>query len=144
MSSDRDPAIGFIDTNVFVHAHANDTFSEECRAFLLALERGTIHVRLDPLVLHELSYALPRYLKQMADRRQLAEYLLMVIDWPGIIAEKDLLRTAVENWWPRHGISFVDAYLGAIAVRNACPVDTKNVKDLSALGVEVPQPLLGE
>ena len=56
---------GLVDTNVFIHAHASDRFSAECRAFLRALEQGQVRARLEPIILHELSYALPRYVKQM-------------------------------------------------------------------------------
>ena len=69
---------GLIDTNTFVHAHAHDASTEECRAFLAALESGKVQAVLEPIVLQELSYALPHYLKQM-DRGQVAEYLLMVL-----------------------------------------------------------------
>lgn len=33
---------GLLDTNVFIHAHANDSSSEECRQFLYALEQGRV------------------------------------------------------------------------------------------------------
>lgn len=54
---------GLLDTNVVVHAHTTDARSEECRRFLRALESGTVRARLEPLILHELSYALPHYVK---------------------------------------------------------------------------------
>jgi predicted nucleic acid-binding protein len=50
---------GIIDTNIFIHAHAKDRFPEECRRFLLAVEQGRVRVHLEPLILQELSYALP-------------------------------------------------------------------------------------
>lgn len=56
---------GLIDTNLFVHAHANDDATAECQAFLAALEQGRVRARLEPLVLHELSYALPRSIRQL-------------------------------------------------------------------------------
>lgn len=46
---------GLLDTNVFIHAYAQDTASEECRSFLIALEAGRVAAQLDPMVLHELS-----------------------------------------------------------------------------------------
>lgn len=63
---------GLLDTNVFIHALAHDRLSEECLGFLEALERADIEARLEPLVLHELSYALPHHRNQMT-RADVAE-----------------------------------------------------------------------
>ncbi len=49
---------GLLDTNVFILAHAGDRHGEECRRFLGALEEGRVKARLEPLILHELAYAL--------------------------------------------------------------------------------------
>lgn len=73
---------GLLDSNVFVHAQTTDALSAECRRFLTALQLGHVRAWLDPMVRHELSYALPFYRKQM-DREQIAEYLLSVLSWPG-------------------------------------------------------------
>jgi predicted nucleic acid-binding protein len=58
-------AEGLIDTKVFLRAQTTDDRSEECRKFLRALQRGTLTARLETMVLHELSYALKHYVKQM-------------------------------------------------------------------------------
>lgn len=136
--SDASP--GLLDTNLFVHAHTNDDATEECQAFLAALEQGRVRAHLDPLVLHELSYALPRYVRQLT-REGVARYLLMVLGWPGVLGEKGLMVEAVERWQSAPEIGFVDAYLAALATQHRCPVFTKNVKHLSGQGVVAPQPL---
>lgn len=131
---------GFVDTNIFLHAQTTDERSEECRKFLRALQRGTKKARLEPLVLHELSYALRHYVKQM-QREDVARYLLSVLSWPGITGDKDLLIDTVQRWLQSPGVSFVDAYLGATAQRDSCPVYTLNVRDFERQGMAVPQPL---
>jgi predicted nucleic acid-binding protein len=73
-----DEEAGLLDTNIFIHAHTTDVHAQECQRFLAALESGRLRARLEPLVLHELSYALPRYIKQMT-RPEVAEYLLTVL-----------------------------------------------------------------
>jgi predicted nucleic acid-binding protein len=133
-------ATPLIDTNVFVHAQTTDDWSEECRRFLRAVERGAVAAWLDPMVLHELSYALPRYAKQMT-REDVARYLLSVLGWQGIEGDKDLMIDIVHRWQHAPGLSFVDAYLGARAAREARPVFTINIRDLEGQGAEVPQPL---
>jgi predicted nucleic acid-binding protein len=130
-------AEGLLDTNVFIHAYANDAHTAECRAFLLAVERGDVLVRLEPLVLHELSYALPRYLKQMS-RTDVARYLLMVLSWKGVRGETDTMVAAVERWLASPNLAFVDAYLCAVAKRDGRPIYSKNVDELRAQEVEVP------
>jgi predicted nucleic acid-binding protein len=131
---------GVLDTNVFVHAQTTDDHSAECRGFLGALERGDVEARLEPLVLHELSYVLPRYVKQMS-RVGVAAYLLTVLSWPGVQGDKSLMADAVERWRDTPRLAFVDAYLAAIANRDGCPIYTKNVAELAGQGVSVPQRL---
>ena len=131
---------GLLDTNVFIHAHARDALTAECRAFLAALERGHVGAVMDALVLHELSYALPHYVKQMT-RASVAEYLLMVLSWPGVRGDKDILVETVMRWQAAPTLAFVDAYLATVAHQRGCPVFGKNVKDLAGQGVSVPTPL---
>lgn len=134
---------GLLDTNVFIHAHASDRWTAECREFLNAVERGSVSVTIEPLVLHELSYALPHYVKQMT-RDQVGEYLLMVLNWDGVQADKDLLVETVMRWRATPGLAFVDAYLASLAHQRNCPVYSKNVKELTAQGVDVPTHLPSE
>lgn len=138
--NDAADADGLLDTNVFVHAHANDDATAECRAFLAALESGHLHADLEPIVLHELSYTLPRVVKQMT-RDDVVRYLLMVLGWPGVGGPIDLMVAAVERWWKTPSIGFADAYLAALADRRRCSVYTKNVRHLRGQGVHVPDPL---
>ena len=131
---------GLVDTNVFIHAQTQDSHSEECLRFLEAVQVGRMRVRLEPLVLHELSYALPHYRKGMT-RAEVAEYLLAILGWSGIASEKGVLVDTVRRWRDAAGLAFVDAYLAALAARDRCPVFTKNVADLLRQGVEVPSVL---
>jgi predicted nucleic acid-binding protein len=140
MQSDSSNAGGLLDTNIFLHAHTHDAFSEECRHFLAALEAGRRSALLEPLILHELSYALPHYLKQMT-RSQVAAYLLMVLAWPGMRGEKSTMIDAVQRWRDTPGLAFADAYLAAIASRDGTPVFTKNVRELRGQDALVPEPL---
>jgi predicted nucleic acid-binding protein len=131
---------GVLDTNVFLHAHAHDSAAQECQDFLAALEDGRVRAHLEPIVLHELTYVLPRFLKSMT-RQQVAQYLLVVLTWDGVQGEKDLMASAVQRWRDTPGLSFVDAYLAALAIQRGCAVYTKNVRDLRGQGVEVPDTL---
>lgn len=133
---------GFIDTNVFIHAQTTDDLSEECRRFLFAVERGDIHTRLEPVILHELSYALKRYRQQMS-RGQIAEFLRTILLWPGILGDKEIMLDAVDRWEQHASIGFADAYLAALAVTHRSPVYTKNVRHFASQRVEVPDPLPG-
>jgi len=139
-ASVTDEEDGLLDTNIFVHAQSTDTHAEECRRFLAALESGRVSARLEPLILHELSYALPRYAKQMT-RSDVADYMLMVLSWDGIVGEKGEMAEAVQRWAATPGLSFADAYLAALATRRRCPVFTKNVRELRGQGVDAPSPL---
>lgn len=131
---------GLVDTSVFLHAQTHDVHAEECVRFLEAVRQGRVHVRLEPLVLHELSYALPRYRRQMT-RAQVAHYLLTIVGWQGFVCDTTVLTGAVERWRDTPGLAFVDAYLSAIAARDGCPVYTKYVGELERQGVLAPNPL---
>jgi predicted nucleic acid-binding protein len=140
MQSDNDSRSGLLDTNCILHAHTHDAFSAECRRFLAALEAGNISARLEPLILHELSYALPHYLKQMT-RSDVADYLLMVLAWPGVRGNKATMVDAVQRWRDTAGLAFADAYVAAVATRDGLSVFTKNVRELRGQGVTVPEAL---
>ena len=92
---------------------------------------------LEPLVLHELSYALPHYAKQLT-RDKVAEYLLMVLSWDGVHGDKDTMVETVMRWRATSGLAFVDAYLATLARQWGCAVFTKNVRELTAQGASVP------
>lgn len=107
-----------------------------------ALEAGRVAAGLDPLVVHELTYALPRFIQQM-NRADVAALILEMLGWESIRADKSNLVSALEQWRERPGLAFVDAYLAALALRIDAPVFTKNVRDFGRLGVRVPEPLPG-
>lgn len=132
--------VGLIDTNIFLHAQSRDALAGECLAFLASIERGDIKVRLEVVVLHELSYALPR-LRRDLNRPEVAEYLLAVLAWPGVTGDTAAMIHAVRRWRDQEGISFVDAYLASLARRDGCAVYTKNLSDFRSTGVELPSPL---
>ena len=133
-------APGVVDTNVFIHAQTHDVLAEECLSFLEAVEEGRVESRLEPMVLHELSYALPRYRRGMS-RGQVADYLLAILAWQGIVADKSVLIQSVERWRDTDGLGFVDAYLAVIASTEGVPVYSKNVRELRGQGVVVPDRL---
>lgn len=135
-------ASGRVDTNVFVHALKDDPQSAECRAFVLLLKEGTIRARLEPYVVHELAYILPRRLPDW-NREQIAAFLLNLLDWPGIESDRQVLESALVQWGQSPKLSFVDAILVAESSRDGSPIYTKNVKDFENRGVEVPDPLSG-
>lgn len=80
------------------------------------------------------------YVKQIT-RRQIAEYLLMVLSWEGITGDKDVMVDAVRRWDATPGLSFADAYLAGLAAQRGCGVFTKNIRELRGQGVRVPDPL---
>lgn len=131
---------GIVDTNVFLHAVTSDGHSAECIKFLEALEAGSVRAVLDPVVVHELSYVLPRVRKGLT-RAQIAEYLFAIVGWPGVVCDKALLIDAVRAWKQTPGLSFVDAYLGSRSRQEKRPVYTMNRKDFTdAFAVTSPLP----
>lgn len=132
--------IGYLDSNVVVHSITRDAHSPRCRAFLLALREGSITAILDPLVVHELTYVLPRYAKQMT-RLDIAAFLTSMLEWPGIEADGQTLADALRRWSGSTEIGFVDALLAARAVRSGARIFSINVRHFAGHGVDVPDPL---
>jgi predicted nucleic acid-binding protein len=129
-----------LDTNVFVHAATTYAYSAECRDLLVAIQEGRRFARLELQVLHELTYVIPRYVKQMT-RRDAANLFLFVLGWPGIIADKPFLTSVMTRWRDTPTLSFTDAYLNERAFVDGCAVYTKNVREFRAQGTIVPDPL---
>jgi|SRR4051794_24136385 len=130
----------FLDTNVVLHALKPDPFSNECNELLDALGEGSKTARLDILVLHELSYSLNRYRKQLK-KSDIAATLAWLVGLPGIECDRSLFRETIIRWESTPGLSFTDAHLAARATRDGCAVLTKNVKELRRQGIAVPDPL---
>jgi hypothetical protein len=74
-------------------------------------------------------------------RGEVAEYVLAILAWEGVVGEKGLLISAVQRWRDSPGLAFVDAYLAAVAAEDDSPIHTKNVKELQGQGADVPNPL---
>lgn len=124
---------GLIDTNVFIHALRGDDRSQECREFLKLLRTGERRVRLEPYVVHELTFVIGRVLKQMS-REETVAYIREVIEWPGIDCDRELLLGALIRW-QRPGIAFADALLATQARLSDTVVFTVNTKHFADVGV---------
>ena len=135
-----EPPLGLLDTNVVVHAFANDANSEECARHLRALRDGRAQALVEPVVLHELTYVLPQFVQQMA-RRDVSAFLLELVGWEAVRGDKPVLVGALERWRDTPGLGFVDAYLAALATRRGLPVYTKNIREFARQRVNVPNPL---
>jgi predicted nucleic acid-binding protein len=131
---------GLLDTNVVIHSLTRDEHAEECRLFVQRISDGDIAVIVDPLVVHEITYLLPRYVKQMS-RREVGDFVESLLQMPGVSGEIDHLRAAIGLWKEHPGAGFVDCYLAVRALDANLPVFTKNVRDLRTLGAQVPDPL---
>jgi predicted nucleic acid-binding protein len=137
------PTPAYLDTNVLIlgmrdaHKPGND-----CTRLLKALESGTERAFLDPVVVHESTYALLRIFKHLP-REGVASTLVSVVNWPGIAGEKDVLVRTLELWGNTSGLGFADALLAVRAQLVGAQVYTKNVRELRSVGATVPDPLPG-
>ncbi|HEX5414630.1 MAG TPA: hypothetical protein VFZ25_03125, partial [Chloroflexota bacterium] len=74
-------------------------------------------------------------------RGEVAEHLLTILGWNGIRGPTFEMVDAVKRWRDTPGLAFVDAFLAACANRDDLPVYTKNIRELTAQGAAVPDPL---
>ncbi len=131
------PPEGILDTSVVIHALGNDANSPSAQAFIARIESGETRVVVDPLVIHELTYAFSRFPREFT-RERVAEIVLSLLDVSGSSTMDETLRRGIEVWRESPGLSFVDAYLGARALAEGLPVYTVNRKDFLRQGVEAP------
>jgi predicted nucleic acid-binding protein len=133
---------GYLDTNIVIHSLTNDPLSDECRRFLVALERGEVTARLDVSVLHELTYSIPRYRKQ-SSRTDIVGLLRWIVGFEGIVCDRALFIETLVRWGRSESLGFVDAHLISLASRDSAAIYTKNAKHFAGYGVDVPDPLPG-
>lgn len=121
--------LGYLDTNLFVHAlFPHDPQHARCQAILTALGQGTAEGRLEPTVVHELTYVLLR-LGWFPDRAAVEVYLHNLLRAPGIqTPDRDLLLAALSRW-ASHGGGFVDSWLATRALTEGQPVCSANARD---------------
>ncbi|MDA8207215.1 MAG: type II toxin-antitoxin system VapC family toxin [Thermaerobacter sp.] len=122
---------GYVDTNVFLHAHAHDDHTTVCQALLRATAAGRVTVWLDPMVLRELTYVLPRYVKSMT-RADVVLYVRTVLNWPGIqMDDKPLWLGVLETWETDARLSWTDAVLIQRALGTGRCVWSRNHRDFT-------------
>ena len=97
-------------------------------------------VVLHPLVVHELMYVLQR-IRRSWDRARIAQHVVEVLGWPGVVGETEILRLAIKRCSSTPQLSFVDAYLIEIALLEERPVYPIDVRDFASYGVVRPSPL---
>lgn len=120
-----------------IHSLSNDANTPSAQAFLSLIESGEVHVVVDPLVIHELTYAFSRFPREFPKDR-VAGITLSLLDVSGGSTMDSTLRGAIEVWRDTPGLSFVDAYLGTRAASENLPVYTVNRKDFLRQGVDAP------
>ncbi len=123
--------LGWLDTNLFVHAlYPNDPQCARCRVLLAALQHGRAEGWLDPLVVHELSYVLTRQ-ERFQTRENVHDYIRGILLTESIHAQdKEGLMEAVARWATRGG-GFTDAWLAVLARHHRLPVCSANAADFS-------------
>lgn len=121
--------LGWLDTNIFVHAlHLGDPHRERCLGILRSLAEGNAEAWIDPVVAAELTYVLPRR-SGLRTAVEVRDYLLDVIRLESVHADdKEALIGAVLRWERTH-VDFADAWLTALCQQRDMPVCSVNRRD---------------
>lgn len=126
---------GWLDANLFIHAlFENDPHMPRCREILAALEEGAGEGWIDPVTVHELTYALPRVRPDtFRSRMDTFNYLVRFLVLETVHAhEKEVLVGALRRW-AGSGLRFGDARLAALAEHGGRPVCTVNRRDFEGI-----------
>lgn len=122
---------GWLDTTIFIHVlFKNDIHQSRCDEILESLESGKGEAWIDPIVIHELTYVLPRALPAVFnDRKKIADYLLSFLTLDTLHAHrKEILITSIQ-YWSTSNVAFADARLTTLAESDNLPVCTVNQRD---------------
>ena len=130
---------GWLDTNIFIHAQTRDRHSDACRRVMNQLAGGEAKGRIDPVVAHELTYALMS--KFGFTKRMAADYINMILTWEGVevVGGKEPMISAI-CIWQEQNIGFADALLAARAMLDGTQVLTVNVRHIAAAGASAVAP----
>lgn len=124
-------SFGWLDATVFIHVlFSNDPHRARCQTILEAIESGSGEGWIDPVVIHELTYVLPRFLPDRFGKRiAVAEYLLSFLTLDSLHStERDLLIATLQIW-SSGSIGFADARLTALAHSTSMTVCSVNQRD---------------
>ncbi len=130
---EKQTQLGWLDANVFIHPlFTRDPHAARCREILRSIEAGKAEAWLDPVTVHELTYALQK-IPQFRDQRQMiVDYLLPLIVLDGIrMADKPSAVVALRLW--AEGSRFGGARLAALAQVGGLPVCSVNRRDFPGL-----------
>ncbi|MBV9279291.1 MAG: PIN domain-containing protein [Chloroflexi bacterium] len=118
--------LGWLDTNIFLHSlYHNDPEFQRSRAILAALDSGEAEAWLDPVVVHELTYALARH-PSFSTRQAIHAYVRDIVLTDTIhLPDKDGMIEALARW-ESQGSGFADAWLAVLACRHGLPVCSAN------------------
>lgn len=126
---------GWLDANLFIHAlFENDPHMPRCREILGALEEGTGEGWIDPVTVHELTYALPRARPDtFRSRMDTFDYLVRFLVLETVQAVgKEVLIAALRRW-ADSGVRFGDARLAVLAEHGGRTVCTVNRRDFEGI-----------
>ncbi|HVA92107.1 MAG TPA: PIN domain-containing protein [Chloroflexota bacterium] len=121
--------LGWLDTNLFIHAlYTGDREFARSRALVDSLADGRGEGWLSPLVIHELTYVLSRR-PEFPTRAAVHGYLASILHASGVQLEDSTTMRAAAARWATGTVSFVDAYLTELALRDELPVCSANRRD---------------
>ncbi|MGN6813633.1 MAG: type II toxin-antitoxin system VapC family toxin [Thermomicrobiales bacterium] len=125
--------LGYLDTNLFVHAlYPHDPHYPRCRALLAGLADGTATGRLDVVVVYELTFILARR-RRFPDHPAIERYLRGILAAPGVQVDARATLLAALSRWATHGVGFADAWLLASAQTAGWPICPVNNRDFSGV-----------
>lgn len=120
--------LGWLDANLFIHPlFANDPHRPRCEHILRMLRRGEAEAWVDPVTVHELTYALPRARPDaFPNPRAVLAYLGPLLALDAVrMDDKDAVLQALYHW-ATHGGRFGDARILALARGRGMPVCSVN------------------
>lgn len=129
MATKKPKQYGWLDANLFIHPlFSHDPHGPQCRRILGEIVSGEAEGWLDPVTIHELTYALRVQKEKFKTNQDVVDYLLRFLPHDGFrLEDKDSVVLGLSLWV--QGGTFGDARLRALASRTDLPICSVNGKD---------------
>ncbi|HEX6989598.1 MAG TPA: hypothetical protein VF282_09020 [Bacillota bacterium] len=113
--------LGWLDAALFVHVFYRDRETTRCEAILDALLNGRAAGRIDPITLHELTYALIH--RFSGNRRHVAEFVTGLLSLDNVfVPDREIYLKALRLWGNGEVGRFGDAIIMVRSLTDHVPV----------------------
>lgn len=127
--------LGWLDANIFIHPlFEGDPHCHRCRQILRWLKEGRAEGWVDPVTVHELTYALRRARPDaFPTPHAVFSYLAPILALDAVHMDDKNAALSALHYWASSGGTFDDARIAVLARSRGMPVCSVNARDFPGI-----------